>query len=165
MSSLITIPPWCMDAPGPRTSVRLQKRAHRAHKICSNNNPGFQPWDQRRPGTREGPMGLSEGLRGPGRAWDSEEPAAPTHQLRLLVLLGSTDQQLLVREKALLKNQQDANPYCNGSISNIEDRPEKSKVVSTDSWNPLRISTRKQRKVKHIDHLTMQKGRVAATLR
>src|SRR5690554_7598226 len=42
------------------------------------------------PGTREGPMGLSEGLRGPGRAWDSEEPtAAPTHQLRLLVLLSS----------------------------------------------------------------------------
>src|SRR5690554_4220475 len=117
------------------------------------------------PGTREGP-GLSEHLRGPGRAWDSEEPtAAPTPQLRLLVLLGSADQQLLVREKALLKNQQDANPYCNGSISNIEDRPEKSKVVSTDSWNPLRISTRKQRKVKHIDHLTMQKGRVAATLR
>src|SRR5690554_6030897 len=69
--------PWGTSAPWPRTSVRLQKRAHRAHKFCSNNNPGFQPWVLG--GGREAETGAGReaetGGRPRGRDWGEAERA------------------------------------------------------------------------------------------
>ena len=76
-------------------------------------------------------------------------------------LIGEDKNALFGRKDLLLKENKQPDAYGNGGISNIEDRPEKNKIIATFKGHPFGEKAFIQGEIKHIYHVSAQEGGVA----
>src|SRR5690625_6901670 len=61
-------------------------------------------------------------------------------------------------EKVSVKDQQNKHPDGDARVCNIEYRPEKLKIISSDQRNPVRPDRIDHRKVEHVDDFSMKRS-------
>lgn len=67
---------------------------------------------------------------------------------------------VLFFEEFFLEENKNENPDGNGGIGDIENRPEKHKILASPERKPRRVISLNNWKIKHIHHFAMQKTTV-----